>query len=61
MYGERVSIDPGYEVLLQPDGPIYFVGDHVSHIVGWQEGAAVSSLRAVKMLSARVKSGGVAG
>lgn len=33
----------------------------VSHIVGWQEGAAVSSLRAVKMLSARVKSGGVAG
>ena len=61
MYGERVSIDPGYEVLLQPDGPIYFVGDHVSHIVGWQEGAAVSSVRAVKMLSARVKSGGVAG
>jgi monoamine oxidase len=46
---------PGYEALLEPDGPIYFVGDHVSHIVAWQEGAAVSSLRAVKMLSDRVK------
>jgi monoamine oxidase len=46
---------PGYETLIEPDGPIYFVGDHVSHIVAWQEGAAVSSLRAVKMLSDRVK------
>jgi monoamine oxidase len=31
------------------------VGDHVSHILGWQEGAAVSSLRAVQMISDRVK------
>ena len=43
--------NPGYEVLLQPDGPIYFAGDHASHIVAWQEGAALSSLRAVKMIS----------
>jgi len=46
---------PGYETLIEPDGPIYFIGDHVSHIVAWQEGAAVSSLRAVQMLSDRVK------
>jgi monoamine oxidase len=46
---------PGYETLLEADGPIYFVGDHVSHIVGWQEGAALSSLRAVQMISDRVK------
>jgi monoamine oxidase len=46
----------GYETLLQPDGPIYFAGDHVSHIVGWQEGAALSSLRAIQMISDRVKS-----
>jgi monoamine oxidase len=46
---------PGYATLLAPDGPVYFVGDHVSHIVAWQEGAAVSSLRAVQMLSDRVK------
>jgi monoamine oxidase len=45
----------GYETLLQPDGPIYFVGDHVSHLVGWQEGAALSSLRAISMLSDKVK------
>ncbi|MHB1023578.1 MAG: flavin monoamine oxidase family protein [Acidobacteriaceae bacterium] len=51
-YGGGVA---GYETLIQPDGPFYFVGDHVSHIVGWQEGAAVSSLRAVKMLSEHVK------
>jgi monoamine oxidase len=46
---------PDYETLIQPDGPIYFAGDHVSDIVGWQEGAALSSLRAVKMISDRVK------
>ena len=51
----------GYETLLQPDGPIYFVGDHVSHIVGWQEGAAVSSLRAIGLLNERVKAGRLGG
>jgi monoamine oxidase len=45
----------GYETLIQPDGPIYFIGDHVSHILGWQEGAALSSLRAIQLLSDRVK------
>ena len=45
----------GYETLIAPDGPIYFVGDHVSHILGWQEGAALSALRAVQLLSDRVK------
>jgi monoamine oxidase len=45
----------GYETLISPDGPIYFVGDHVSHILGWQEGAALSALRAVQMISDRVR------
>jgi monoamine oxidase len=44
-----------YQTLLQPDGPIYFAGDHVSHIVGWQEGAAISSVRAVQQIADRVK------
>jgi len=48
--------NPGYTTLLQPDGPIYFIGDHVSYLVGWQEGAALSSIRAIKMLNERVKS-----
>ncbi len=51
----RTQTNPGYETLIQADGPIYFVGDHVSHIVGWQEGAALSALRAVQMVSDTVK------
>jgi monoamine oxidase len=45
----------GYQTLLSPDGPIYFAGDHVSHIVGWQEGAALSSLHAVNLISEHVR------
>jgi len=26
---------PGYERIIQPDGPIFFAGDHTSHLVGW--------------------------
>ncbi len=47
------GVDPGYEQLLQPDGRIYFVGEHVSHIRAWQEGAARSALRAVQMIGER--------
>ncbi len=45
----------GYNVITEPDGPIYFAGDHTSHIVGWQEGAALSGKRAVQMISDKVK------
>ena len=51
----RTETNPGYETIIQPDGPIYFCGDHASHIVGWQEGAALSSLRAIQLISDRVK------
>jgi monoamine oxidase len=44
-----------YDVITQPDGPIYFAGDHTSHIVGWQEGAALSGKRAVQMICDKVK------
>lgn len=40
--------------LLQPDGPIYFAGEHVSHITAWQEGAVRSAQFAVAALAARV-------
>jgi monoamine oxidase len=49
------QISPGYETLIEPDGPIVFAGDHVSHIVAWQEGAALSALRAVQQVCDRVK------
>ena len=51
----------GYEVIIQADGPIYFAGDTASHIVGWQEGAALSGIRAVKMIGDKVKSARLAG
>jgi monoamine oxidase len=48
-------INPGYETLIEPDGPIVFAGDHVSHLVAWQEGAALSALRAVSQVNDKVK------
>ena len=45
---------PGYEVWIQPQGRIFLAGDHTSHIVGWQEGAALSAHRAVNGIGARV-------
>jgi monoamine oxidase len=51
----RARTSPGYETLIEPDGPIVFAGDHVSHIVAWQEGAALSALRAVQQVADRVK------
>ena len=45
----------GYDVVIEGDGAIYFAGDTISKVVGWQEGAALSARRAVDMISARVK------
>src|ERR1700730_7340193 len=47
--------NPGYETMIEPDGPIIFAGDHVSHIVAWQEGAALSALRAVGQINDKAK------
>ena len=51
----------GYDVMIQADGPIYFAGDTISHIVGWQEGAALSARRAVSMIGDKVKLAKMAG
>ncbi len=51
----RTQTNPGYETLIEPDGRIIMAGDHVSHIVAWQEGAALSALRAVQQLSDMAK------
>jgi monoamine oxidase len=45
----------GYDVVIEPDGLIYFAGDTISNVVGWQEGAALSARRAVSMISDKVK------
>jgi monoamine oxidase len=43
--------------LLEPDGRIYFAGDHTSHLVGWQEGAALSAYRTINQLGTVVEKG----
>jgi len=46
-----VSVDR----LLEPDGRIYFAGDHTSHLVGWQEGAALSAYRTMNQIGIEVE------
>jgi monoamine oxidase len=51
---EAEYYDGPYRELIVPDDRIYFAGDHCSHIIGWQEGAALAAQRAVTMIAARV-------
>jgi monoamine oxidase len=44
----------GYKVWTKPQGRIFLAGDHTSHLVGWQEGAALSAHHAVNQISKRV-------
>lgn len=44
-----------YAELLKPEGPIFFAGEHLSYIVFWQEGAALSAHEAMKLLAARAQ------
>jgi monoamine oxidase len=54
-YGKTAeSNKSNYETLISPDGPIYFIGDHASHIVAWMEGAALSAHRAIGQLNNRL-------
>ncbi|HTV05269.1 MAG TPA: FAD-dependent oxidoreductase [Acidobacteriaceae bacterium] len=48
----------GYDTLLVPDRRVYFAGDHTSHLVGWQEGAALSAYRVINQLGVRIQNGG---
>lgn len=41
--------------LQAPDRRVYFAGDHTSHLVGWQEGAALSAHRVIRQLGARIE------
>ena len=44
--------------LQSADRRVYFAGDHTSHLVGWQEGAALSAYRVINQLGVRVGAGG---
>lgn len=51
------ATQPAYDELNQPDGRLFFAGDYLSHLVGWQEGAALSAHRAVEGIAAQVQRG----
>ena len=42
-----------YAELLRPEGPIHFAGEHLSYVLYWQEGAALSAQAAMRALSAQ--------
>ena len=52
---EDLLTQPTLATLQSPDRRVYFAGDHTSHLVGWQEGAAESAHRVINQLGARVQ------
>ena len=53
---QEATTSPGYHAMLEPDGPIYFATDGLSHVNAWQEGAALSARRAVNLIAQRTRS-----
>jgi monoamine oxidase len=49
------SAKPAYDELNQPDGCLFFAGDYLSHIVAWQEGAALSAHRAISGIATHMQ------
>lgn len=52
---EGEAMLPHYTLLNQPEGRVFFAGDWLSRLVGWQEGAILSAHRAIAGISERVK------
>jgi monoamine oxidase len=48
------SSQAAYNQLHQPEGCIFFAGDYLSQLTGWQEGAALSARRVVSEIAERV-------
>lgn len=46
-----------YPTLLQPDGRIYLVGEHLSYLTGWMEGAIRAAWMQIEKLHQRVRQG----
>jgi monoamine oxidase len=44
-----------FPLLLRPDGPVHFAGEHVSHVPGWIEGAVRSAHAVVAQIAERVR------
>jgi monoamine oxidase len=44
-----------YPRLLEPDGRVYLVGEHLSHVTGWMEGAVLGAWLQIEKLHQRVR------
>ena len=44
-----------YAHLCKPDGPVYFAGEHMSYLNGWQEGSVLSAQDVVRRLHQRTR------
>jgi len=42
-----------YPLLLEPDGPYFLAGEHLSNVPGWQEGSILSAHKAVAAIAQR--------
>jgi monoamine oxidase len=51
----HTECDGAYAQLNKPEGRTYFAGDYLSHLVGWQEGAALSAHYAIERIAAQVR------
>jgi monoamine oxidase len=51
------SVGETYGRLLEPQGRVYFAGDHLTHVTAWQHGAFESARSVVTQLHQRVLSG----
>jgi monoamine oxidase len=53
--GFELNDEKTLQTLQTPDRRVYFAGDHTSHLVGWQEGAALSTYRVINQLGERIQ------
>ena len=58
--GERENTEGAYysgpyKEFLVPDERIFFAGDHTTHVIGWQEGAALSARRAINLIAEHMR------
>ena len=58
---DRAEARKAYLRLLQPDGRFYVIGDQVSPIMAWQEGALMSMEHVVKQIASQQTSAGLGG
>jgi monoamine oxidase len=57
IHGRGSEYETTYKQIIVPDRRVYFAGDHTSHIIGWQEGAALSAHRTINQIGTAVQSG----